>query len=128
MNLDEWAQEVYTTAISKGWGDVKRTAVEDHMLIVTEIAEATEAVRAKKPAIYQARILVEGDTKTCDVTPSDSEWSLEGKPEGEATELADALIRILHRFAQMGWSAEEVVAMKNAYNKTRPYLHGGKAL
>ena len=74
------------------------------MLIVTEIAEATEEVRHGHPPFY-----------------------LQGtKPEGEAVELADALIRILEHFSYNGWDAEDMVRRKMEYNVSRGYRHGGK--
>lgn len=39
----------HKTAKEKGWWDIKRNAPEVHMLIVTEIAEATEAARINNP-------------------------------------------------------------------------------
>lgn len=75
-----------------------------HMLIVTEIAEATEAWRDGEPP-FSVR---------------------DGKPEGEATELADALVRILEHFAFHGWDAEKVVTEKMKYNVSRGYRHEGK--
>lgn len=76
------------------------------MLIVTELAEAAEDVRAKK-------MLVDVESG--------------GKPVGFPTELADALIRILGLCAFLGIDIDSVVNWKHEYNKTRPYMHGGKA-
>jgi NTP pyrophosphatase (non-canonical NTP hydrolase) len=98
------AKEIHQTALDKGWYDTTRTKLEIHALIHSEIAEATEAVRNNKPAFY-----FEGQ-----------------KPEGEAVELADAIIRILDTAYHMGWDIEEIIKAKMAYNRTRPYKHGGK--
>lgn len=95
--------ELWETNVAKGWHKLKRTPLEMHALITTEIAEATEAVRLGIPAI----------------TISDY-----GKPEGEAVELADAMIRILNYFTEMGWDAAFLITLKNDYNKTREKLHG----
>jgi hypothetical protein len=74
------------------------------MLVVSEVAEATEAVRAGFPYLYFA----------------------DGKPEGEAAELADAVIRVMDYFEARGWDLEATIAIKHAYNKERSYRHGGK--
>lgn len=41
-------------------------------------------------------------------------------------ELADAVIRIVDTAETMGIDLEEAITAKMAFNKTRPYKHGGK--
>jgi hypothetical protein len=106
--IKSWSQDIHRLSLEKGWYDPsnpERTALEFHMLFVSEIAEATEAVRTNSPSFFV----------------SDS-----GKPEGERVELADAVIRIMDYFESRGWDLETVMAAKHDYNKTRPYRHGGK--
>lgn len=73
-------------------------------LIVSEVVEALDEVRNGKPSIY----------------------FVDGKPEGTATELGDAVIRI----ADYAWEfSEPVVAAietKAQYNAGRERMHGGK--
>lgn len=107
MELNDIVKEAYQTARDKGWHDIPRSPLEVHMLIVSEIAEATEAWRK------------DGHVSS---VPFDGE----SKPEGEQIELADALIRICDYFGAMGWDLEAAVASKMNYNKTRSYRHGGK--
>lgn len=118
--LDEYVQEVHGTAKEKGWWDQPRPDLECHMLMVSEIAEATEEYRKGTPAIYNEKELGFWDSNTETI-----EYKL-SKPEGEAIELADCVIRIMDYFGSKGWSLEEAVSLKCAYNKTRPYRHGGK--
>jgi len=55
------------------------------------------------------------------------EWEgKDGKPEGVAAELADAIIRIGDLAHQYGIDLTLAVMKKLAHNETRPYLHGGK--
>lgn len=70
--ISEWVKDVHQTAIEKGWFEEERQRLELHMLMLTEISEATEEIRNHKPSFY-----IEN-----------------GKPEGEAIELADLLLRI----------------------------------
>jgi len=75
-------------------------------LIHSEVSEALEAVREHE---YEAYIA-------------------EGKPEGCATELADAVIRILDLAEILGLDLSGAIDAKMLYNHTRPYKHGGKAI
>lgn len=101
--LSEWQLALWETNVEKGWHTLKRTPLEMHALITTEIAEATEAVRDGIPAVHI------GDNN---------------KPEGEAIELTDAVIRIMNYFSEMGWDLDFCLELKNNYNKTRERLHG----
>ncbi len=120
MTLKTLQQEIHSIAIEKGWYDSRRTPLEMHMLIVTEVAEASEAVRRKiPPTSYWDMAIQDWEPGA----PENGE-----KPEGEAVELADALIRILDYAESRGWNMDWLVRMKINYNKTRGYKHGGKAL
>ncbi len=88
------------------------------MLIVSEIAEATEEVRAHKPYAYVIR--------QDEVVNNTEEFKPGEKPEGEAVELADAVIRIADYFGYRGWDLEKIIQLKTDYNQTRPFRHGGK--
>lgn len=70
--LNDYIKMIYQAAVEKGWYEVTPKPLERHMLMLSEIAEATEEVRDHKDSYYEVN----------------------GKPEGEATEMADVLIRI----------------------------------
>lgn len=76
------------------------------MLIVTEVAEAMEEYRNGMPDYYPG-------------IP-------DGKPEGLAVELADAVIRIMDLAEYKEINLAEVICEKMDYNEGRPQLHGGK--
>lgn len=76
-------------------------------LIGTEVSEAIECVRR-------------GEDKT---TVAES-----GKPEGLPSEIADVVIRCLDLAGGLGIDLQSEIETKMAYNATRSYRHGGKAL
>lgn len=126
--VNQLVQKYHETAKSKGWHEIPRSPAEIHMLIVTEIAEATEAYRNGLPPVYvvneQGEKVVPAlmdmgliDPDTCHL-----------KCEGEAVELADAVIRIFDYFGARGWNMEHILTMKDMYNATRSHRHGGKVI
>ena len=120
--INKLAAEIHTNAKEKGWWEQSRSALEIHMLIVSEIAEATEEVRNQTPPIYQPH----EDAFDEAVEPGSQYWCPVSKPEGEAVELADAIIRILDYAEMKNWDMEKIIRMKVDYNKTRSHRHGGK--
>lgn len=112
MNINETVTLVHEIAKQKGWWDEERSALEIHALIHSEVSEATEEVR-NNPGFV--------DNTNTPAVKFDG-----AKPEGHAVELADAVIRIMDYFGEMQWDLERVLAAKIAYNRTRPYRHGGK--
>lgn len=105
MEINELVEKANKRAVDSGWWNPGKSALEIHMLVVTEIAEATEAVRVDASPFY---------------------FDEKGKPEGEAVELIDAVIRICDYFGHKGWDMEKMIKAKMAYNTTRPHRHGDK--
>jgi NTP pyrophosphatase (non-canonical NTP hydrolase) len=105
--LAELALESFEVARSKGWEEDPRTFGEECMLITTEIGEAYDAWRR---------------WEFMDMTPPGDN----AKPEGVASEFADIFIRLLHYCHTRGIDLQAEYDRKTAYNRTRPYKHGGK--
>jgi hypothetical protein len=110
MEINDLVKEAYELVKEKGFHDEPRTPLEIHALIHSEISEATEA----------ARLPDDSPIRICGIDPTTN------KPEGEAVELADAVIRIADYFGLMGWDLDAVIQYKMAFNKGRSYRHGGK--
>lgn len=53
---------------------------------------------------------------------------VELKPAGIPSEFADVIIRVLDACAAYGIDIDKAIAEKMAYNKTRPYKHGGRVI
>ena len=113
MTLKEWQVELNRVSREHGWWDgdlaiITPTRVLSLMaLIHSEISEAVECARKEDMELR---------------------FTEKGKPEGFGSELADAFIRICDVSEQMGIDLEEIVKIKNEYNKTRTYKHGGKSI
>lgn len=107
FDLDKFMSEVHQVARDKGWWDAPvKTDLECHMLMVAEIAEASEEVRREA------------------ITGIFYHKSDAYKPEGEVVELADCILRIFDYAKGKNLSLIEALLKKNQYNKTRPYKHG----
>ena len=103
-NNNVWCKMIHENAIKHGWWEEERNVLEIGALIHTEISEAIEEYRNGKPNVYE----------------------VDGKPEGVAVEMIDAVIRIMDWFGKEGLDFDEILATKYHYNLTRPYKHGKK--
>ncbi len=113
MNIQELVKESCAIAKEKGWDDEARTFGDIIALIHSEASEALEDFRNRH-----------GTDEVFWVTDKDNRQ----KPCGIPIEFADIVIRIAHACGKYGIDLEQALFIKLAYNKSRPYRHGGKAL
>ena len=133
--LNELAKEIHENSVAHGWYEPPRSFGEIVALCHSELSEALEEYRAKKPMVYCAEHKCgeneSGDDMNvcldCYHKRAESDETM-FKPEGIAVEMADCLIRILDWCGSEGVDIDEIVRIKNAYNRTRPYKHGGKLI
>lgn len=112
MTIKEWVKEIHENAKTHGWWDNgERNFGELLMLIVSEASEALEEYRNGHPV-----------TETYYSTDKQGNPKMEGVP----SELADIVIRVCDLCGHYGIDLEAVITEKHAYNKSRPYKHGGK--
>ena len=105
FSLDDLASEIHQNARDKGFWDEDRNFGEMIALVHSELSEALEEHRDGNPDVW---------------------FTKDGKPEGTAVELVDALIRILDTLKSLdsGYGIDTIVRLKMEYNATRPRKHG----
>ena len=109
-SLKEMQEEVLAVNLEKGWRgpDVHVASFGEAMaLLHSEVSEALEAWR---------------EIGMTERTRED------GKPDDVGSEFADVLIRLLDYCELFGVDLEAEYERKIAFNRTRPFRHGGKAV
>lgn len=93
--------QVHDNAVAHGWWEEQR---EDGTLIALIMSEAAEALEALRKG--------NGPDEHC---PQFS---------GAEVELADVVIRIMDMAEARGWNVAGAIVAKHEFNKSRPYKHG----
>ena len=133
ITIEEMQKQVHALAKEKGWWPTYRengpkevidldkvNIPEKLMLMVSELGEALEEYRKGNVDTWFS---VDTDPLA---TETQINNTIDKKPEGMWIELADVIIRLLDLAGAYDIDMEELVKLKHAYNKTRPYRHGGK--
>lgn len=118
--LNEFAYEVHKNAVEHGWWEEERTFGEIAALIHSELSEALEEYRAKRPMLwYETWRNGKGES-----------FVANEKPEGIAVELADCIIRILDWFGHEELDADLMMqrARRYVFAGEAPRLGGGNSL
>ena len=110
-SLNEIADAAFENSKRHGFWDDEPSRESDYlhyignklMLVVGEVSEAHEELRAGRPLSWHRE---------------------DGKPEGIASELADIIIRVGDLAGRLGIDLEAIVAEKHAFNLTREHKHG----
>lgn len=121
--LRDLQTEIHSLATGKGWWDGCTRDADDRVLLTVDavLAKISLIHSELSEAVEEARCMPQD-------APDFREIAFDcGKPVGFATELADAVIRILDLCGALGIDLEQVVETKHSYNATRPYRHGGKS-
>jgi hypothetical protein len=107
----------------------------------SELSEALEEYRNKKSNHYYKSTKTGREYKTTNISnpnipygsdigePWDgADWGTTLKPEGIYVELADVIIRIMDAAEHDKVDLWSLIVEKHLYNKTRPFMHGGKKI
>ena len=115
--LTELSKTIHENAVAHGWWERGVDFPTIVALCHAELSEALEEYRNGNPNFY----FISNGFKSEDIDEIGEE-----KPEGIAVEMIDCVIRILDWCGQNGIDVDRLVEIKNEYNKTRSYRHGGK--
>lgn len=114
MKISDLVTMAWTISESKGFHNDPSVTFGDRIaLIHTEVSEAMEAYRSGGLEGVKSNLPRASKTE---------------KPEGVPSELADIVIRVADMCGVYGIDLEAAIKEKLEYNKTRPYMHGGKRL
>lgn len=113
MNINQLAKEIHENAVAHGWWKEARSFDEIIALIYSELSEALEEYRNKRPNVYYVINTEQTDGQIIPCIRTDwGDGDFEGeKPEGIIIELADTVIRILD------YCGEENINIGAAVNK-----------
>lgn len=125
-SITELIKEAHENAIEHGWWEEERSFGEQIALMHSELSEALEEYRDGR-GFTEDYYECKEDFCPYPNRPCPDECS-HGKPCGIPIELADAVIRIFDTCGKYGIDLERAIEIKMAYNKTRPYKHGGKRI
>lgn len=117
MTISEMQQMVHALSVEKGWWDGVEPYTGHYQPTVDQVGMRIALIHSEGSEALE-------DVRTGDmVTVQDIET---GKLSGFPTELADIVIRAMDLAGGMGIDLEAEIRRKHAFNKTRPYRHGGK--
>lgn len=124
-DMSEWIRVCHEISREKGWWPTEELIQAENYdplllagklaLVHSEVSEALEEVRDGRVGADEKGGTYDGSGRFT-------------KPEGFATELADVVIRVFDLAGACGIDLEQELATKCAYNRQRPYRHGGKKL
>lgn len=120
LSIDDFAQEVYNVSVDHGWWDKEPGFCDILALCHSELSEALDEYRNDRPLCYY---LDNDDDISTDMSAYKGQ-----ELHGIGIELADCILRILDYCAGKDIDIEMLLRLKNEYNKTRAYKHGGKKI
>ena len=125
--------QAHQVAKDKGFWEQERNKPEMLMLIVSEVAEALEALRKDH---YADKAVVESLVHDLELDRTDEEFMLkainwktsfeQGVKSSFEDELADVAIRLFDLCGGLNIDLEKHIEMKMKYNSMRGYKHGKK--
>lgn len=131
--MKQLIEKAHSTAKEKGFWESERNLSEILMLIVSELAEAQEALRKDH---FSDKKIVEDLHKDIELNKVDDEFNIMSGPwkanfgahikSTFEDELADVAIRLFDLCGGLGIDLQKHIDLKMMYNSMRDYKHGKK--
>jgi len=132
MKIKETIEKAHSMAKQKGfWEEEKRNIPQALLLIISEVSEATEALRKDH---YADKAAVESLSQDLELDRTDEEFMLtainwktsfeQGVKSSFEDEIADVAIRLFDLCGGLGIDLEKHIELKMMYNSVRGYKHG----
>lgn len=126
--MEQKIKQAYEMAKNNGFWDTERNVPEMLMLVVSEVAEALEALRKDQRADPFIAEISYNDLEHLN-DQSKELWKKSFEDSIKSTfedEIADVAIRLFDLCGGLGIDLEKHIEMKMKYNSMRPYKHGKK--
>jgi NTP pyrophosphatase (non-canonical NTP hydrolase) len=134
MKIKETIEKAHSMAKQKGfWEEEKRNIPQALLLIISEVSEATEALRKDH---YADQDVVESLSHDLELDRTDEEFLLkainwktsfeQGVKSSFEDEIADVAIRLFDLCGGLGVDLEKHIELKMMYNSMSGYKHGKK--
>jgi len=131
-SLNQLRDECYKNSKDHGFHDPPGKSVGDDVALMhSELSELLEDFRnGRKPneAYYVRKVQVFHDDMPYKIEVPCEKDHPDAKPCGIPSEIADVIIRAFDFCGKHNIDIERAVEEKMAFNRSRPYRHGNKAL
>ena len=131
--MEQLIKKAHEMAKEKGFWETERNVSELLMLIVSELAEALEALRKDH---YADKGVVKDLLQDLELNKTDEEFVIkalefkvkfdEGVKSSFEDEIADVAIRLFDLCGGLGIDLQKHIELKMMYNSMRGYKHGKK--
>jgi NTP pyrophosphatase (non-canonical NTP hydrolase) len=129
--MEQLIKRAHQVAKDKGFWETERNVPEMLMLVVSELAEALEALRKDH---YADKSIADELFKDIEINKYDDEFNIMSGPwkagfeknikSSFEDELADVAIRLFDLCGGLGVDLEKHIELKMMYNSMRGYKHG----
>jgi NTP pyrophosphatase (non-canonical NTP hydrolase) len=131
--MEQLIKKAHEVAKEKGFWETERNVPEMLMLVVSELAEALEALRKDH---YADKAIVKDLHDDIEINKHDDEFNIMSGPwkagfeknikSSFEDEIADVAIRLFDLCGGLGIDLQKHIELKMMYNSMRGYKHGKK--
>jgi NTP pyrophosphatase (non-canonical NTP hydrolase) len=130
MGLNDLAKEIHKESVRMFGNKLEdKDPMVLLMLLTSEVAEVAEETRFDRPKLYYKFDKQYGNKDDITTFPTCRSGNPNPKPEGEAAEVADVFLRLMHYVSLRGIDLEDALEKKREYNiNKRQWQNEGKRI